>query len=133
MRAGRELIRPVKQPTTIAKSLAIGNPADGYYAVRAIKESGGYAAAPTDTEIVDGIRLLAECEGIFSETAGGVTLGAARHLIAEGRIGADDSVVVCVTGQGLKTTDPLTAVITPPPVIAAKLGEFDSLMAKDRS
>jgi threonine synthase len=125
-RAGRDVIRPVKQPRTIAKSLAIGNPADGYYAVRAIADSGGFAAAPEDEEIVAAMRLLAETEGIFTETAGGVTLGATRRLIAEGRIGPDDSLVVCVTGQGLKTTDPLN--LPPPPVVGARVAEIDSLL-----
>lgn len=131
VRAGRELIKPVKQPNTIAKSLAIGNPADGYYAVRAMKESGGWAAAPTDDEIVAAIRLLAETEGIFTETAGGVTLAATQHLIREGRIGAGDSVVVSVTGQGLKTTDPLVPVLPAPAVIGARLSEFDDLLKKE--
>ncbi|MBI4509271.1 MAG: threonine synthase [Deltaproteobacteria bacterium] len=131
VRAGRELIKPVKQPCTIAKSLAIGNPADGYYAVKAIVQSGGYAAAPSDPEIVSAIRLLAETEGIFTETAGGVTLGAALKLVGEGRIGADSSVVLCVTGQGLKTTDPLVPVLPRPRTIAAKLAEFDALVASD--
>jgi threonine synthase len=130
VRAGRELIKPVKQPKTIAKSLAIGNPADGYYAVKTMKETGGFGAAPEDDEIVAGIRLLAESEGIFTETAGGVTVAATQRLIAEGRIGAGDSVVICVTGQGLKTTDPLVPVLQPPPVIGAKLAEFDSLLKK---
>ncbi len=129
VRAGRELIKPVKQPNTIAKSLAIGNPADGFYAVRVMKESGGYGASPSDPEIIAAMRLLAETEGIFTETAGGVTLGATIQLIKEGRIGAGDSVVVCVTGQGLKTTDPLVPVLPAPPVIASKLSEFDALVA----
>jgi threonine synthase len=128
VRAGRELIKPVKQPRTIAKSLAIGNPADGYYAVRAIKESGGHGAMPNDDEIVAAIRLLAETEGIFTETAGGVTLGATQHLIKEGHIKPDDSVLLCVTGQGLKTIDPVAPTLPVPPVISAKLAEFDKLV-----
>jgi threonine synthase len=130
VRAGRELIKPVKTPKTIAKSLAIGNPADGYYAVRAIKDSGGYGAMPTDPEIVDAIRLLAETEGIFTETAGGVTLGAARLLIAEGHIKANESLLLCVTGQGLKTLDPVAPTLPTPPVIPAKLSEFDKLVSE---
>jgi threonine synthase len=128
--AGRDVIKPVKKPETIAKSLAIGNPADGYYAVRAILDSGGHGANPSDEEIVAAMRLLAETEGIFTETAGGVTLAATQRLIAQGRIGAGDSVVVCVTGQGLKTTDPLVPVLPQPPVIGAKLAEFDSLFRR---
>jgi threonine synthase len=127
VREGQEHIRPIKKPDTIAKSLAIGNPADGYYAMQAIRASGGFAAAATDAEIVAAMRLLAETEGIFTETAGGVTLAATQRLIAEGRIGAGDSVAICITGQGLKTTDPLVPVLPRPPVIAAKLSEFDAL------
>jgi len=128
--AGRDVIKPVKQPRTIAKSLAIGNPADGYYAVKTMRESGGWAAAPDDGEIVAAIRLLAETEGIFTETAGGVTLGALQRLLAEGKIDPKESVVLCITGQGLKTTDPLVSVLRPPPVIGARLAEFDALIAR---
>jgi threonine synthase len=131
VRAGIDVIRPVKQPRTIAKSLAIGNPADGYYAARTMLDSGGHAAAPEDAEIVAGMRLLAETEGIFTETAGGVTVGATRRLIAEGKIGVGDSVVLCITGQGLKTTDPLAPELAPPPVIAARLAEVDALIQKE--
>jgi len=127
VREGQEHIRPVKKPDTIAKSLAIGNPADGFYAAQAIRDSGGHAAAATDAEIVAAMRLLAETEGIFTETAGGVTLAATQRLIAEGRIGAGDSVAICITGQGLKTTEPLAPSLPRPPVIAAKLSEFDAL------
>ncbi len=125
--AGRDLIKPVKEPRTIARSLAIGNPADGFYAVQTINNSGGYGAAPNDDEIVAAIRLLAETEGIFTETAGGVTLAGAIKLIEQKRIGKDESVVICVTGQGLKTTDPLVSVLPKPPVIRPKLSEFDAL------
>jgi threonine synthase len=128
VRKNSELIRPVKQPKTIAKSLAIGNPADGFYAVRAIKESGGFGAMPDDPEIIAAIRLLAETEGIFTETAGGVTLGATIKLISEGHIKPDDSVVVCVTGQGLKTTDALVPELPVPKIIPAKLADFDKLL-----
>ncbi len=127
VREGQEHIRPVRKPDTIAKSLAIGNPADGFYATQAIRASGGYAAAVSDEEIVAAMRLLAETEGIFTETAGGVTLAATQRLIAEGRIGAGDSVAVCITGQGLKTTDPLAPVLPRPPIIAARLSEFEAL------
>src|SRR5262249_13813306 len=127
VRDGQENIRPIKKPTGIAKSLAIGNPADGYYAVAAIRASGGYAAAATDDDIVAGMRLLAETEGIFTETAGGVTVAAARALVREGRIGAGDSVALCITGQGLKTPDPLVPVLARPQAIAAKLSEFDAI------
>jgi threonine synthase len=129
--AGRELIKPVKEPNTIARSLAIGNPADGYYAVKTINESGGTGVAASDAEIVEAIRLLAETEGIFTETAGGVTLAAARRLIESGRIAPGESVVVSITGQGLKTTEPLAAVLPRPEVIGARLAEFDAIVDRD--
>ena len=111
----RDHVRPVKTPNTIAKSLAIGNPADGYYARQTILGSGGWAAKPNDDEIVAAMRLLAETEGIFTETAGGVTLAAARKLIAGGRIRKDDGpVVICITGNGLKTQDPLVGKLPDP-------------------
>lgn len=125
--AGRDLIKPVKTPNTIARSLAIGNPADGFYAVSTMRRTGGTGAAPSDDEIVAAMRLLAETEGIFTETAGGVTLGATIKLIEQGVIKSDESVVVCVTGQGLKTTDPLVPVLPIPKVIAPKLSEFDAI------
>src|SRR6266436_2185425 len=103
-KAGLDFFKPVK-PNTIAKSLAIGTPADGFYALRAMKETGGSAEDVTDDEIREGIRLLAECEGIFAETAGGVTVGVAQKLIACGKIPAKDSAVLCITGNGLKTMD----------------------------
>jgi threonine synthase len=127
---GTDELRPIKDPHTIAKSLAIGNPADAVYARAAIVASGGFAAAPDDTEIVAGMRLLAERAGIFGETAGGVVVEALRHLRAGGHVGADDGPVILVlTGQGLKTQDPLQAVLPPPPVIAPRLADFDALWA----
>jgi threonine synthase len=125
--AGRELIVPVKEPRTIARSLAIGNPADGFYAARAIRESGGSGASVSDPEIVAAMRLLAETEGIFTETAGGVTVAGAQRLVAEGAIGRGESVVLCITGQGLKTTDPLLAELPRPPVIGPRLSELAAI------
>jgi threonine synthase len=127
--AGRELIVPVKEPKGIARSLAIGNPADGYYAVKTITGSGGSGASVSDDEIIAGMRLLAETEGIFTETAGGVTVAAAQRLVASGAIRRGESVVLCITGQGLKTTDPLVGVLPKPPVIAPKLSELSALAA----
>jgi threonine synthase len=124
----RDALRPVKKPTGIARSLAIGDPADGWYAKQTIEKSGGWAAAVGDDEIVAGMRLLAETCGIFTETAGGVTVAAAKRLVAEGKIGAGERVVLCVTGQGLKTTDPLVGVLPAPPLIAPKLTEFEELL-----
>ncbi|MEE9591230.1 MAG: threonine synthase [Thermodesulfobacteriota bacterium] len=124
---GAELIRPVK-PNTIAKSLAIGNPADGYYSVKAIKESGGWAEDVSDNEIIEAMKLLAETEGIFTETAGGVTLGVTKKLIEQGRIPKDESIVLSITGNGLKTQESLYGKISEPIVIEAKIAEFDNLL-----
>jgi threonine synthase len=102
--AGRDVCKPVK-PDTIAKSLAIGNPADGPYALDLARRSGGGVDAVSDDEIRDGIRLLAETTGIFTETAGGVTTATLAKLAREGRIDSDERVVVVITGEGLKTLD----------------------------
>src|SRR5215217_5456399 len=102
--AGHEVCKPVR-PETIAKSLAIGNPADGPYALDLARRSGGGVDSVTDDEIRDGIRLLAETTGIFTETAGGVTAATLAKLAAEGRIGSDERVVIVITGEGLKTLD----------------------------
>jgi len=126
--AGRDLIRPVKTPKTIAKSLAIGNPADGPYAAMAIKASGGSAAAVSDEQICEGIELLAQTEGVFTETAGGVTVAVARQLIREGKIARDQTCVICITGQGLKTQEPLAARAPKMPVIAPRLDAFENLL-----
>jgi threonine synthase len=123
VRKGGTEIRPVK-PHTIAKSLAIGSPADGFYAAGVIRDSGGWADDVSDPEIVENIRLLAETEGIFTETAGGVALGVARKLIREGRIRPRDRTVIVVTGNGLKTQDALS--LEAPTVIDAALGSFDA-------
>ena len=101
---GNDTCRPVK-PDTIAKSLAIGNPADGPYALDLARRTGGSIEAVTDDEIRAGIRLLAETTGIFTETAGGVTIGVLANLAESGVIGADERVVAYVTGEGLKTLD----------------------------
>jgi threonine synthase len=101
---GWDVCKPVK-PSTIAKSLAIGNPADGPYALELARETSGSVEAVSDEEIVAGIRLLAETTGIFTETAGGVTTAVLRKLAERGDIGADERVVVVITGEGLKTLD----------------------------
>ncbi len=121
---GTEEVHPVK-PHTIAKSLAIGNPADGRYAVRVARETGGSISAVSDQEILEGIRLLAETEGIFTETAGGVTVGVLRALAAAGRFGADDVVVAFITGMGLKTTEALDGTLLAPVLIPATLHAFE--------
>ena len=126
----REQVRPVKKPTSVAKSLAIGNPADGFYARQTMIGSGGFAAKPDDDEIIAAMRLLAETEGVFTETAGGVTLGATIKLIEQGKIGRDDGpIVVCVTGNGMKTQDPLVGKLTEPVLIGPRLSDFDRIQA----
>jgi threonine synthase len=127
-RAGLDFFKPVK-PNTIAKSLAIGTPADGFYALRVMKETQGSGEDVSDDEIREGIKLLAETEGIFAETAGGVTVGVAKKLIASGRIPADDSVVLCITGNGLKTLDAVQGQVGRPREIKPSLREFEALLA----
>ena len=131
VRDGSCEIRPVKAKT-IARSLAIGNPADGYYAARAIRESGGWADDVTDAELVEGIRLLAETEGVFAETAGGVTVGVARKLIDQRRIPRDEPIVLVITGNGLKTTDAIVSTAARYPVIDPRLEAFEETVAPPR-
>ncbi len=121
-------IEPQK-PKTIARSLAIGNPADGPYAIKAITKTGGWSEDVSDAEVVNSIQLLAETEGIFTETAGGVTVGVARKLIHQDRILADETTVVCITGNGLKTTDVLADAYDVETPIAPKLVEFEAYLA----
>jgi threonine synthase len=118
-----DTIKPVK-PDTIAKSLAIGNPADGYFALDAVRTTGGGFAAVTDDEVVDGMRLLARTEGIFAETAGGVTVATLQRLAADGVVRADERVVIYVTGHGLKTLDAVAPVVGPTATITPSLDAF---------
>jgi threonine synthase len=129
-KAGLDFFKPVK-PNTIAKSLAIGTPADGFYALKTMKETTGAAEDVTDDEIREAIRLLAETEGIFTETAGGVTVGVAKKLIASGKIPHNDSAVLCITGNGLKTLDAVNGHVGLPREIKPSLREFESLVAHD--
>jgi threonine synthase len=126
-KSGMDFFKPVK-PNTIAKSLAIGTPADGFYALKVMKETGGSADDVTDDEIREGIKLLAECEGIFAETAGGVTVGVAKKLIASGKIPANDSAVLCITGNGLKTLDAVVNSAGRTREIRPSLREFEALL-----
>jgi threonine synthase len=126
-KAGLDFFKPVK-PNTIAKSLAIGTPADGFYALRVMKETAGAADDVTDDEIREGIKLLAEYEGIFTETAGGVTVGVAKKLIESGKIPATDSAVICVTGNGLKTLEAMVGHVGQAREIKPSLREFESLL-----
>ena len=129
-KAGLDFFKPVK-PDTIAKSLAIGTPADGFYALKAMKETNAHADDITDDEIRDAIKLLAETEGIFAETAGGVTVGVAKKLIADGKIPHDSSAVICVTGNGLKTLDAVTGHVGKPREIKPSLREFEAMLANE--
>jgi threonine synthase len=124
VKTGSSEIDPQK-PATIARSLAIGNPADGHYAIKTIKQSGGWSEDVSDPEVIDSIRLLAETEGIFTETAGGVTVGTAGKLYRQDRILPEETTVLCITGNGLKTTDVLTGVYEEERPIAPKLVEFE--------
>jgi len=119
-----EIMRPVK-PKTIAKSLAIGNPADGYYAKATVEESGGWAEAMTDEELIAGIKLLAATEGIFTETAGGVTVAATKKLIETGVISKNESIVISITGNGLKTQEAVQDHIGKPIKIKPSLKCFE--------
>jgi threonine synthase len=131
VKEGSDTIRPVRHPKTIAKSLAIGDPADGFFAQAVIRESGGWAEDPTDSEIVEAMRLLAETEGIFAETAGGVTIAATRRLIETGRIPRDEPIVACITGNGLKTQDALNGALDELRVISPSLAEFEAIVDPD--
>jgi threonine synthase len=122
---GSDTFRPVK-PNTIAKSLAIGNPADGYYALQAIKASGGAAERVTDEEIVEGIKLLASTEGIFAETAGGVTIACLKKLAESGKISPNEVTVAYITGTGLKTQEALHGHLKEPRVIKPNLAAFEA-------
>jgi threonine synthase len=124
VKAGNSEIEPQK-PSTLARSLAIGNPADGHYAIKTISQSGGWAEDVSDPELVDSIQLLAETEGVFTETAGGVTVGTADKLYRQGRIHPSESTVLCITGNGLKTTDVLTGKYETEAPIPPKIAEFD--------
>jgi len=126
-RGGGVLVPEV--PNTIARSIAIGNPADGRFAAMAMAESGGWGAHVSDDEIVAGIRLLAETCGVFTETAGGATVAATLKLAREGRFSADDEVVICITGNGLKTTDVVRDVLPDSPIVDAKVREVAALVA----
>ncbi len=129
IKQGTDIIKPVK-PNTVAKSLAIGNPADGYYASHIVKETGGYAEDVSDEEIIDGIKLLAKTEGIFAETAGGVTVATARKLIEQGRIGRNERTVICITGNGLKTQEALIGHTAEMHHIKPNMAAFEEIFKK---
>ena len=126
LKKGTDVVDPVK-PDTIATSIAIGNPADGYYVLQTIKDSGGWGECVTDQEILDGIRLLASTEGIFTEPAGGTEVAVTKKLIEQGRIPRDESIVVSITGNGYKTVEAVAHVIERPYSIDAAFGAFEDL------
>ena len=129
---GTDIITPVK-PNTIAKSIAIGNPADGYYGVKTTQISGGYGEDINDDEIISAMKLLGETEGIFTETAGGVTVGVTKKLIQQGRIKPDETTVICITGNGLKTVEALNGQFAEPVIIEPKLNSFEEIYSNSVS
>ena len=131
MKRGSDIVKPVSQPQTIVKSLAIGTPADGYYAIHSMRATGGSCEDVTDEEVVEGIKLLASCEGIFAETAGGVTVASAKKLIASGAIPANESAVLCITGHGLKTQEAIVGKCGEPRLIKPSLREFDETIGAE--
>jgi threonine synthase len=118
----------VRKPNTIAKSLAIGDPADGYFASKVIRDTGGWAEDVTDQEIAEAMVLLGKTEGIFAETAGGVTVAVTRKLIEQGRIPRDEEIVLCITGNGLKTQDAVAPYLEKPAIIKPSMEAFDALL-----
>ncbi|MBF2049476.1 MAG: threonine synthase [Leptolyngbya sp. IPPAS B-1204] len=128
-REGRDFIAPVK-PNTIAKSIAIGNPADGVYAVDIARKTNGNIESVTDQEIVEGIKLLAETEGIFTETAGGTTIAVLKKLVEAGKINTDETTVVYITGNGLKTQEAVQGYIGEPLTIEPKLDSFERALER---
>jgi threonine synthase len=127
VKSGREQHKPVRKPNTIAKSLAIGDPADGFFAAKVMRETGGWGEDVSDAEIVDAMLLLGRTEGIWAETAGGVTLAVTKKLIEAGRIPRDEEIVICVTGNGLKTSDAVAEAVERPIVIKPALEEFEPI------
>jgi threonine synthase len=128
--AGLEFPEPVR-PNTIARSIAIGNPADGFQVLHAVRSTGGAGATVEDDEILDGIQLLAETEGIFTEPAGGVTVAATRKLIARGALPRDESIVICITGNGYKTIEVMSGRGREPLRIGRSLADFEAAHAAD--
>ena len=129
---GRDFIKPVK-PNTIAKSLAIGNPAYGVYALELARKTGGNIESVNDAEIIDGIKLLAETEGIFTETAGGTTIAVLKKLVEAGKIDPDETTVVYITGNGLKTQEAVQGYVGEPLTIDAKLDSFERALERSRT
>jgi threonine synthase len=129
---GRDFVSPVK-PNTIAKSIAIGNPADGIYALDIARKTNGNIESVTDAEIIDGIKLLAETEGIFTETAGGTTIAVLKKLVEAGKIDPDETTVAYITGNGLKTQEAVQGYIGEPLTIEPKLESFERALERART
>jgi threonine synthase len=129
---GRDFIVPEK-PNTIAKSIAIGNPADAVYALEIAKKTNGNIAAVTDEEIIEGMKLLAETEGIFTETAGGTTIAVLKKLVEEGKIDPEETTVVYITGNGLKTQEAIQGYVGEPLTIEANLESFERAWERSRT
>jgi threonine synthase len=128
VKSGRERHKPVRRPNTVCKSLAIGDPADGYFAAKLIRETGGWADDATDAEIAEGMALLGRTEGIFGETAAGVTVAVARKLIEQGKLPRDEEIVLCITGNGLKTQEAVAGELEEPVTIKPSLEAFEPLV-----
>ena len=126
-KAGDEDVTPIEHPDTIAKSLAIGDPGDGYYVLKAIRESRGWVESATDDEILDAIKLLAGSEGVFAEPAGGVTIAVLKKLVQSGVVSGDETVVSCVTGNGFKAADTIQGAVDKPLLIEPSLEAFEKV------
>lgn len=131
-REGKDFIAPVK-PQTIAKSIAIGNPADGIYALDIAKKTDGHIESVTDAEIIEGMKLLAETEGIFTETAGGTTIAVLKKLVEAGKINPEGKVVVYITGNGLKTQEAVAGYVGQPLLIEPKLDSFERALERSQT
>ena len=129
---GRDFITPVK-PNTIAKSIAIGNPADGPYALDIASRTGGSIEAVNDQEIIEGIQLLAETEGVFTETAGGTTIAVLKKLVEQGKIDPSETTVAYITGNGLKTTEAVASAVGEPLTIDPQLSDFNAAWERAQS
>ena len=129
---GWDAVKPVHRPDTIAKSLAIGNPADGYYVLKIVRERGGAVLDASNEEIADGMRLLAGTEGVFAETAGGVTVAVLKKLVEQGVVRRGERTVAYITGNGLKTLDAVAPVLAAPPLVEPTLDAFDAYLRGDR-
>ncbi|HEX2033191.1 MAG TPA: threonine synthase [Chloroflexota bacterium] len=130
---GWDAVKPVQRPDTVAKSLAIGNPADGYYVLKIVRERGGAVRDATNEEIAEGMLLLASTEGVFAETAGGVTVAVLKKLIKEGVVKPDQRVVAYITGNGLKTIEAVQPALTPPPQVEPSLAAFEAFLQQHES